>query len=324
MKLHCANILLFAFLLNILVTLYQAHNNNNEPHSTPLHTRITTSRMLSECDVQSSIYDKDEDIKSVKEIFDRQSSKRFEEYKERMKDKRQKRKEQRDKNIQKIIEEDKREKSLADKVEKGCLKCGCGLGGVAASVGIFGTVAVNVWKSGALLAATEEAITEATALATKAGIDAVKLVIEGSRRIYESQAIDRFISVVGKTNFNSESALRESTVNLFSEACKNNPGGTYDFCNIMILNSEESTFTHYVKPGIAAFQKEFASQKGTLETLKIGTVEATTTSCQTAIIASVVAIVVIVLILIIIYLILRSRRKKKVNKKAQYTKLLEE
>ncbi|CDO61591.1 rifin, partial [Plasmodium reichenowi] len=122
MKLHYPKILLFLFLLNILV-----HNNKNKPSITPHHTQ--TNRSLCECDTQSSNYDKDADMKSVKENFDRRTSQRFEEYEERMKDKRQKRKEERDKNIQKIIEEDKREKSLAKKVEKGCLRCGCGLGG---------------------------------------------------------------------------------------------------------------------------------------------------------------------------------------------------
>nr|SPJ13211.1 rifin PIR protein,putative [Plasmodium sp. DRC-Itaito] len=98
--------------------------------------------MLSECDIESSNYDNDTEMKSVKENFDRRTSQRLRKYNERMQDKRQKRKEQRDKNIQKIIEEDKREKSLAEKVEKGCLRCGCALGGVAASVGVFGGLGV--------------------------------------------------------------------------------------------------------------------------------------------------------------------------------------
>ncbi|KYN92983.1 rifin, partial [Plasmodium reichenowi] len=101
------------------------------------------SRLLSEKDMQSSSYDNDADIKSVMQQFDDHTSQRFEEYEERMKDKRQKHKEKRDKNIEQIIKKDKMDKSLAEKVEIGCLRCGCGLGGVAASVGIFGSVAVN-------------------------------------------------------------------------------------------------------------------------------------------------------------------------------------
>ncbi|WP_228715144.1 hypothetical protein, partial [Klebsiella pneumoniae] len=92
-------------------------------------------------------------MKSVKENFNRQTSQRFEEYEERMREKRQKCKEQCDKDIQQIILKDKIEKSLEEKVEKGCLRCGCGLGGVATSVGIFGAIAVNEWTKAATAAA---------------------------------------------------------------------------------------------------------------------------------------------------------------------------
>ncbi|ETW39109.1 hypothetical protein PFTANZ_00171, partial [Plasmodium falciparum Tanzania (2000708)] len=137
MKLHYTKILLFFFPLNILLTSYHAHNKN-KPSITPHHTRTTTSRLLSEYDTESSIYDSDEEINSVKEIFERQTSRRFEEYEERMITQRQKYKEQRDKDIQKIILKDKMEKNLAKKIEKGCLRCGCGLGSVAGSIGLFG------------------------------------------------------------------------------------------------------------------------------------------------------------------------------------------
>ncbi|CDO62032.1 rifin, partial [Plasmodium reichenowi] len=121
MKLHCSKILLLFLPLNIL-----AHNTN-KPYITPHHTQ--TNRSLCECDTQSSNYDKDTGMKSVMQQFVDRTSQRFEEYKERLKDKSQKRKEERDKNIQKIIEKDKMEKSLEQKIEKGCLKCGCALGG---------------------------------------------------------------------------------------------------------------------------------------------------------------------------------------------------
>ncbi|ETW58817.1 hypothetical protein PFMC_05297 [Plasmodium falciparum CAMP/Malaysia] len=86
--------------------------------------------------------------------FDRQTSQRFEEYNERMNKNRQKCKEQCDRDIQNIILKDKIakglkqqlttletnidtndiptcvcDKSVADKVEKTCLKCGGVLGG---------------------------------------------------------------------------------------------------------------------------------------------------------------------------------------------------
>ncbi|KNG74068.1 rifin [Plasmodium falciparum IGH-CR14] len=52
------------------------------------------------------------------------------------------------------------EKSLAEKVEIGCLRCGCGLGGVAAGVGIFGAIAVNELKKAAFAAAAQKGIEE--------------------------------------------------------------------------------------------------------------------------------------------------------------------
>ncbi|ETW59921.1 hypothetical protein PFMC_04196 [Plasmodium falciparum CAMP/Malaysia] len=132
MKLHYIKILLFSLPLNILVTSSYVHDKN-KPYITP-HTPTTTSRVLSECDIPTSNYDNDADMKSVKENFDRQTSQRFDEYEERMSKKRQKCKEQCEKDIKQIILKDKMEKSLAEKVEKGCLRCGCGLGGVAATL----------------------------------------------------------------------------------------------------------------------------------------------------------------------------------------------
>ncbi|EWC76598.1 hypothetical protein C923_02741 [Plasmodium falciparum UGT5.1] len=156
MKLHYSKILLFVLPLNILLTLYHVHNKN-KPYITQ-HTPTTTSRLLSECNINTPIYDKDADMKSVKENFDRQTSQRFDEYEERMQEKRKKRKEQCDKDIQEIILKDNMEKSLAEKVEKVCLRCGFGLGGIGAGVGIFGAIAVNEWTKAATAAAVQKGI----------------------------------------------------------------------------------------------------------------------------------------------------------------------
>ncbi|SOV84072.1 rifin PIR protein, putative [Plasmodium reichenowi] len=85
MKLLYSKILLFALALNILLTSYYVYSKN-KPYITSHHTSRYTSRVLSEGDIQSSIYVKDAEMKSVKEIFDRQTSQRFEEYQERMKE----------------------------------------------------------------------------------------------------------------------------------------------------------------------------------------------------------------------------------------------
>ncbi|EWC90557.1 hypothetical protein PFNF54_00604, partial [Plasmodium falciparum NF54] len=127
-------------------------------------------------------------MKEVMVKFSKQTQQRFHEYDERMVEKRMQCKDKCDKEIQKIILKDKMEKelmdkfatlqtdiqsdaiptcvcekSLADKVEKGCLRCGYGLGTVAPTVGLIGSVAVHVWKPKALEAAIAKAIAEGTA-----------------------------------------------------------------------------------------------------------------------------------------------------------------
>nr|SPJ13437.1 PIR protein, putative [Plasmodium sp. DRC-Itaito] len=361
MKLHYPKILLFFFLLNVLVTSYQAHNNNNEPHTTPHHTPTTTSRVLSECDTESSIYDNDEEIISVKEIFERQTSQRFEEYEERMKEKRQKRKQQRDKNIQKIIKKDKREKSLAEKIEKGCLRCGCGLGGVAGSIGLFGGVAINIWKPGAITAAIEAALNAAApkiAATAKAAGDAA-----GAAKVIELIQSTFYVDNLGGTvlksfvnteNYNNFNIIFKAVYNQYEQTCKGyslgrlglgfvGPNRNIHFCQSVlyptfaasqpkkgisaipfIKRTVETMVSDAEVSAKAAEAAKSAELTAAIKARKAGVINTIFMSKQTAIIASVVAILIIVLIMVIIYLILRYRRKKKMKKKAQYTKLLNE
>ncbi|KOB85071.1 hypothetical protein PFDG_00460, partial [Plasmodium falciparum Dd2] len=70
----------------------------------------------------------------------------------------------------------------------GCLMCGCGLGSVAGSIGLFGGVAINIWKPVALKAAIAKAITEGTADIAAAGVKAGEVtgkeaVIEGLKKM---------------------------------------------------------------------------------------------------------------------------------------------
>ncbi|EUT82040.1 hypothetical protein PFAG_04222 [Plasmodium falciparum Santa Lucia] len=86
-------ILLFLYLIfYVLLSLILAHNEN-KPY-TKSHTAITALRVLSKCELYVSNYDNDPDLESVEENFDIQTSQRFEEYDERMKEKQQKCKEQ--------------------------------------------------------------------------------------------------------------------------------------------------------------------------------------------------------------------------------------
>ncbi|EWC77652.1 surface antigen [Plasmodium falciparum UGT5.1] len=338
MKLYYTKILLFCLPLNIL-----AHSKN-KPHTTPHHTPTTTSRVLSECDTQSSIHDNDEEINSVKEVFDRQTSQRFEEYQERMKEKRQKRKEQRDKNIQKIIQKDRMEKNIAEKIEKGCLMCGCGLGGVAGSIGLFGGLGIYGWKSAALATAIAEGAETAKAAGEAVRIPAtIDAVISGLEQmgvsILNGQPLKTFFTSTNYTNVTKIARVINSEYN--ASSCIIGISRAHEpFCSWVMTKQGAApkirgkAFSTYesIKTGVenivskADTVAETAAEKAAEDVIKssIAAVDAKYVICQNAIIASVVALLIIVLVMIIIYLVLRYRRKKNINKKDQYTKLLKE
>ncbi|CDO61749.1 rifin [Plasmodium reichenowi] len=311
MKLHYSKILLFVFPLTILLTLYQEHNTN-KLQTTPHHTQ--TNRSLCECDTQSSNYDKDTGMKSVMQQFVDRTSQRFEEYKERLKDKRQKRKEQRDKNIQKIIEKDKREKSLEEKIEKGCLKCGCALGGGVLPV--WGLVS-GLWY-GTL---SQHVIKMATDAGIKAGLE------EGIKQIglifqktsYEAN-VPKFTlaDMLSSEKFTKGVDLYDMIqhINTMHDKFQGHMY-THFWSKIQGIAEDETIveFNANNEANIAAVEKAF-------EKAKAAEFASQTSLLSNTIIASVVTILVIVLVMIIIYLILRYRRKKKMKKKAQYTKLL--
>ncbi|CDO61793.1 rifin [Plasmodium reichenowi] len=323
MKLHCSKILLFFLPLNMLVTSYQV-NTHKKTYITTYHTQ--TNRSLFESDVQSSIYDKDEDMKSVKENFERQTSQRLREYDERMQEKRHKRKEERDKNIQKIIQKDKMENNLAEKIEKGCLRCGCGLGGVAASVGLFGGLGIYGWEI------------SATAVAAKAAGDAagMQALIKGLedgfviKNIYNTP-LKEFITTKNycdATLISKGVELKYKSCLTGSSACENN----FLFSSYKTNGEAEGALkvVEYAKrivgEAVEKASKETlrvtASRTAEVQADELAEVAATSYYSYSAIGYSVLVILIIVLVMIIIYLVLRYRRKKKMNKKSQYTKLL--
>ncbi|CDO62029.1 rifin [Plasmodium reichenowi] len=326
MKLQYSKILLFVLPLNILVSTSTYTHNKIKPYITPHDTSIYTPRMLSECDTQSSIYDKDADIKSVKESFDDRTSQRFEEYEERMKEKRQKRKEQRDKNIQKIIDKDKMDKSLAAKIEKGCLRCGCGLGGVAASVGLFGGLGVYGWKTAAIAAA-------AKAKGAEEGVQALISGLEqgfGIPDLYKTP-LANFIT---KDNYCNVDLIANKVIDFYKSLSETKSEHQNYILLLSYKRKEEAEATRLVVKGAETFVRDAVrkandmtvkvteSQMATLKTGELAQIKETSTYAYNAIGYSVLAILIIVLVMIIIYLVLRYRRKKKMNKKAQYTKLL--
>ncbi|SCM18797.1 PIR protein, putative [Plasmodium sp.] len=315
MKLLYPKILLFSLLLNIL------SHNKNKPYITT-HTPTTTSRVLIECNIYMPNYDNDPDMNSVRENFHKQTEQRIHEYDKLMIKNRRKFKEKCDKEIQKIILEDKVKKSLAEKVEKGCLKCGCGLGGVAASVGVLGTAVVNVLKKAAMDAAIGTAIakglTEGAAMGATRG---VAEVIAGLTALNIHKVCTVPLgSFINSTNY-TEASLISKIVNMhYNITCKTFGSGVFSntsnsMCDIIekwglregssyVKVSSETSILEKVtevvtraKPVAEAAVKTATENitKGAIKT-NIAEVNATYAIYQNVIIASTVAILDIFII----------------------------
>ncbi|CAG25176.1 rifin [Plasmodium falciparum NF54] len=372
MKIHYTNILLFALPLNILV------NTHKKPHTTARHTqKIPTTRSLSECELYAPVnYYSDPQMKEVMDNFNKQTQQRFHEYDERMKTTRQKCKDKCDKEIQKIILKDKLEKelmdkfatldtdiqsdaipscvcekSIAEKAEKGCLRCGYGLGSVAPMIGLTGSVAVNVWKTAELAAAMELAKQAGAAAGIKAGhLAGTKVVIDQLHTLgiyfVGGKPLESIIHV---TNYMNVSVIYDKVYSHYTTLCTprfviDRPVGDFIFsgpvCNLVqpnhqgiwVKSSAQAIIKKKVEEAVAeGTQAADVVAKNTADevtkaAIKTSTeaIDAATTTYYTPIIASIVAIVLIVLIMVIIYKILRYRRKRKMKKKLQYIKLLEE
>ncbi|KNG74191.1 rifin [Plasmodium falciparum IGH-CR14] len=288
-----------------------AAHNKNKPYIT-IHTPTTTSRVLIECNIYIPNYDYDPDMKSVKENFHKQTEQRFHEYEKRMIKNRQIYKEQCDKDIQQIIVKDKMQKSLAEKVEKGCLMCACGLGGVAAIVGLLGTAIVNVL--------TKDATAAAVNLAIEKGIEAgVKTVITNIKKIptFTGLSSINWTEFINESSYSTVSGLIKATKSATSSTCSSTSS---KLAHCHIISYGETFFGPVVEDGIEATATRIVSVK----TIELGKVKATSAHLYSAIGYSVLAILIILLVMIIIYLVLRYRRKKKTNKRLQYTKLLKE
>ncbi|ETW19992.1 hypothetical protein PFFVO_00893 [Plasmodium falciparum Vietnam Oak-Knoll (FVO)] len=382
MKVHYINILLFALPLNILVS---SKKYPYITHNTPGTKSIRTPRTLCECEWYApSNYDNNPEMKEVMENYNRQASERFKEYDERMNKNRKKCKEQCDKEIQKIILKEKIEKelmdkfatlqtdiqndaiptcvcekSLADKVEKGCLKCGYGLGSVAPTVGLISSVAVNVWKPVALKAAIKAALkandANILAAANAAGKIAgeakgVDVVISALEQLGIKKLCPELLESIGnKITYYDVAKISDVIIGKYEANCawKITPA-TRAMCTdvgtkFKLIGNETMDFLP-TRPGItikvydivdnatssaqraanAKVAEVAAAKKAAIEAAQEKAIEAASYNLYAAIGYSIVAIVVIVLIMVIIYLILRYRRKKKMKKKLQYIKLLEE
>ncbi|EWC74228.1 surface antigen [Plasmodium falciparum UGT5.1] len=270
---------------------------------------------------------------------------------------RQKYKEQRDKDIQKIIHKDKMEKNLAEKIEKGCLRCGCGLGSVAGSIGLFGAVAINIWKPAALDAAITAALNaNAVKIAAAANAAGAAEIIKSIKSTFlvKNIAGQPFESFFTATPYKNVTNYTQAVQKLYFKTCAYDSSGNLvylygdanrdiPFCQSVWSQTQAlSTIKRGISPKEVieqTVQNIFTKAEGTAnaaaeiaESTKIATIkeaeektiEAASTQLYGAIGYSILAILIIVLIMLIIYLILRYRRKKKMKKKAQYTKLLNE
>ncbi|SOS80098.1 rifin [Plasmodium sp. gorilla clade G1] len=376
MKVHYINILLFAFPLNVLVH-YQRNHMKTILHK--LKTEPTkTHRTLCDCELYTpSNYENDPEMKELMENFNRQTSERFRQYDERVQYKRKQCKEQCDKDIQKIILKDKIgkqmakqfsslenninnndiptcvcEKSIADRTEKFCLKCGYEIGGgMLQSFGLLGgigEVALNAWKSGALLGAEKAAIAEGVAKGAVAGETAgKKVIIEVLQKFFFLDNLNgtSLQSFFNSTPYTAVTKISSAIDTQMYASCDAFSGkiGNEAFCglrktlNIVATPGKQSVeqktaltkavtqFVEKAKLTAKIQAAEVSSETSSkILTKQTALIEAGFDSSTTSIYASIIVILIIVLIMVIIYLILRYRRKKKMKKKLQYIKLLEE
>ncbi|ETW26984.1 hypothetical protein PFFCH_05585 [Plasmodium falciparum FCH/4] len=346
MKLHYFKILLlFAHLLNILLLSSSHVHNKKNPYiitsHTPSQESLKTCRSLCECDLYTSIYDNDPEMQKVIQEFDNRTSQRFEEYDRRMVKNRQKCKERCDKEIEQIILKDKIEKelteklgalqteiqsdavptctcqkSVADKVEKTCLKCGSVLGGgIAPCWGLVSGIGYSTW--------THYVATTVAKAATDAGI---KEATEGLGRIFTLKEVTviNWTSKITATNYYKPMELVE-IVNGVSNMCgETGVAGDTSFCYFAENIKPSYLFAQMISRQAREAATYAASKAKDVTTAEFANSASSTATLTNTIIASVVAILVIVLVMIIIYLILRYRRKTKMKKKLQYIKLLNE
>ncbi|ETW19855.1 hypothetical protein PFFVO_01241 [Plasmodium falciparum Vietnam Oak-Knoll (FVO)] len=328
MKWNYINILLFSLSLNILSSSSEVYNQRNHYLTS---TPKTSTRTLCECEMYApSNYDNDPEMKTVMQDFDRQISQRFKEYDERMIQSRQKCKDQCDKDIQKIILKDKIdkklaekfvtlepnidtndiptcvcEKSMADKVEKGCLRCGGVLGsGVAPAWGLISGLGYATWS---------QYVTQAP---IQKGVEVAISLLDTFPGITKLPGVP-LTKIITSENYFSENLIINAIQSKAVPLCSVERKRDLLFCSFTKNGSDLIRHVSTSAKSAATYGEETASAEAAILAKK-------SLFLTNTIIASFVAIVVIVLVMFIIYLILRYRRKKKMKKKLQYIKLLEE
>ncbi|SCM18928.1 PIR protein [Plasmodium sp.] len=347
MKVHYINIFLLAIPLNILVTLFHAHNHRNHKKTILCKSKTKptkTHRTLCECELYApSNYKNDQEMKEVMDNFYHQTSERFREYDERVQDKRKRCKEQYEKDIQKIILKDKIEKqlaqqfstlqinidandiptcvcekSMADKTEKVCLNCGKTMGAVAPAWGFVSGIGYVAWTQYVAANVLEEGIKKGI----EVGLDKIAYIV--TKIWKESVDVPKFkvIEFLSSGYFTDKMSLFDINNYINTTMSSEFELGEYARFSLGVQHiAEKSTLiTKSYPTQVAAVTNAVIEGK----TEAINVAAPATNALNTSIIASVVSIVVIILVMLIIYLILRYRRKKKMKKKLQYIKFLKE
>ncbi|EWC78896.1 surface antigen [Plasmodium falciparum UGT5.1] len=345
MKVHYFNILLFYLSLNILLLSSKVYNQRNHYIT---RTSKTNTRALCECELYApSNYDNDPEMKEVMQYFDRQTSQHFEEYNERIIKNRQKCKEKCEKDIQKIILKDKIEKELAekfvtletnidtndiptcvceksieDKMEKTCLKCGGVLGGgVAPAWGLLSGLGYSAWTNYAgttlVKIATDKSIAEGLKVGLTKATEIATQILKDSTKVPSIDILKNVTADVFTENITLLDILKHVGSNMYDTL---GAKGYSEYCFTLESIANPTKIRIFYPQQAAAVTNAVSDAKK----LVLADAAHVTSSLYTVIIASVVAIVIIVFVMVIIYLILRYRRKKKMKKKSQYIKLLKE
>ncbi|KNG74074.1 rifin [Plasmodium falciparum IGH-CR14] len=314
----------------ILIVLYKKANMVINTHKKPYithHTqKIPTTRLLCECELYSPAnYDNDPEMKRVMQQFHDRTTQRFQEYDEKLQEKRQICKDRCNKEIEKIILKDKIEKeltetfatlntnitnediptcickkSVADKIEKTCLKYGGALGGgVMPGLGLIGGNSVYVLANyntiNVFIEKTIEALRDVSGMTNLFGDKISQFV---------TPAVFRKPMSIVTTILSEKKKLCACSSMQKKILC----GGMNPQFPEILTNKIQGA----VNEGLSSVNDTWA------------TATTPTTFFTNPIILSAIAILVIVIIMVIIYLILRYRRKQKIKKKLQYIKLLKE
>ncbi|EWC79144.1 surface antigen [Plasmodium falciparum UGT5.1] len=309
------------------------HNQRNHKSTTNHTPNIPTNRLLCECELYApAYYDNDPQMKEVMETFNRQTQQRFHEYDDRMFEKRKHCKDKCDKEIQKIILKDKLEKqmtqelttletkidtgdiptcvcekSLADKVEKNCLRCGGILGSAMPQLGLIGGSALYV-------AAVKSSVELGIKMGMQTAITSLK-GLWGLNKLINAKVIEKFVTPI---NYCNKTSIIEFLNKIYSNSCASKSSKLELFCNT--VSSREGV------EGLAARGASIAEDANSIgahyESEKFAEMTSVSAIFSDPVVISAIVVVTIAVILLIIYLILRYRRKKKMKKKLQYIKLL--